>query len=102
VTHALVRLTLVFPPALEGALSEALITAPNSPGFTLLHGEGHSSDFPRASTAEQVRGRIDRRVILVVVQAEALEPLIRALKQRVPSHDIVWWSEPVLELGRLA
>lgn len=101
-TTTLIRLTLIFPPALESALSEALITAPQSPGFTLLHAEGHSSDFPHASTAEQVLGRVDRRVIWAVMNAEALHPLIRVIRERVPSHDVVWWSEPVLELGRLA
>lgn len=99
---ALIRLTLIFPPSLESALCEALITAPQPPGFTLLHAEGHSSDFPHASTAEQVRGHIDRRVIWAVMDADALQPLIQLLRQRVPSHEVIWWSEPVLDLGRLA
>lgn len=98
---ALIRLTLVFPPSLESALSEALITAPHAPGFTLLHAEGHSSDFPSASTAEQVRGRIDRRVIWAVMDAAALQPLLQLLRERVPSRDVMWWSEPVLDLGKL-
>jgi hypothetical protein len=97
-----VRLTLVFPPAIEEALSEALLTAPQSPGFTLLHAQGHGSDFPHASTAEQVRGSIDRRIAWVVLESEALQPLIESIRARVRSQDVVWWSEPVLERGRLA
>jgi hypothetical protein len=97
-----VRLTLVFPPGLEGELSEALITAPQSPGFTLLHARGHGSDFVHASTAEQVRGSIDRRIAWVVLEAAALQPLISSIRERVCSSDVVWWSEPVLEYGRLA
>ena len=99
---AFVRLTLVFPPALEGALSEALITAPQSPGFTLLHAQGHGSDFMHASTAEQVRGSIERRIAWVVLETAALQPLIDAIRERVRSHDVVWWSEPVLDRGRFA
>jgi hypothetical protein len=99
---AFVRLTLVFPPALEGALSEALITSPQSPGFTLLHAQGHGSDFLHASTAEQVRGSIDRRIVWVVLEAEAVPSLIQWVRARVSSHDVMWWSEPVLERGRLA
>lgn len=96
-----VRLTLVFPPAIEEALSEAMITAPQSPGFTLLHAQGHGSDFLHASSAEQVRGSIDRRIIWAVIEAETLQPLIASIRERVRSHDVVWWSEPVLERGRL-
>jgi hypothetical protein len=97
-----VRLTLVFPPAIEEALSEALITAPQSPGFTLLHAQGHGSDFLHASTAEQVRGSTDRRIVWIVLESEALHPLIEVIRERVRSHDVVWWTEPVLERGRLA
>jgi hypothetical protein len=101
-TTELIRLTLVFPPALESAVSETLIAAPQPHGFTLLHAEGHSHNFPHASTAEQVRGRIDRCLILIVMPAEALPPLIQLLRDRVPSRDVWWWSESVLALGRLA
>lgn len=98
-----VRLTLVFPPAIEGELSEALLTAAQSPGFTLLHAQGHGDDsFQRASTAEQVRGSTDRRVAWVVLESEALQPLMQSIRERVRSSDVVWWSEPVLERGRLA
>lgn len=99
---ALVRITLVFPPALEEELSETLITMPRSPGFTLLHALGHGSDFAQASTAERVRGSVDRRVIWVVLEAERLHPFIDSIRERVRSHDVVWWAEPVLERGTLA
>ncbi|WP_129643171.1 DUF3240 family protein [Peristeroidobacter agariperforans] len=99
---AFVRLTLVFPPAIEAALIETLITAPQAPAFTLVHAQGHGNDFPHASTAEQVRGSVDRRIVWIVLESVALQPLIESIRARVRSHDVVWWSEPVLELGRLA
>jgi hypothetical protein len=99
---SLIRLTLVFPPAIEAALSEALITAPQSPGFTLFHARGHGRDFRNASTAELVRGSVDRRVAWVVLDIDAVRPLIEHLGKRVQSPEVIWWSEPVLERGRLA
>jgi hypothetical protein len=99
---AFVRLTLVFPPAIEEALVETLIGAPQAPGFTVLQAEGHGSDFLHASTAEQVRGSIDRRIVWVVIESPALQPLLETIRGRVRSQDIVWWTEPVLERGRLA
>lgn len=45
----LVRLNLVFPPTLEDAVTDALMADPVLPGFTLLHAEGHTGDFARAS-----------------------------------------------------
>jgi len=98
---AFIRLTLVFPPAIEEALTETLITAPQAPGFTLLHAQGHGNDFPHASTAEQVRGSIDRRIVWIVIESAALQPLLESIRARVRSHDVVWWTESVLERGRL-
>ena len=51
-----VRLVLVFPPRLETALTGALVAEAGLPGFTLLHGEGHSSDFSNASPRSSVKG----------------------------------------------
>jgi len=98
---AFVRLALVFPPAIEAALVETLITAPQAPGFTLLHAQGHGNDFLHASTAEQVRGSVDRRMVLIVIESAVLQPLLESIRGQVRSHHVVWWTEPVLERGRL-
>ena len=73
----LVRLNLVFPPTLEDAVTDALMADPVLPGFTLLHAEGHTGDFARASIREKVRGRVDRRVIWVLIEYEQLEQVWR-------------------------
>ncbi|KAB2899478.1 MAG: DUF3240 domain-containing protein [Burkholderiaceae bacterium] len=96
-----VRLNLVFPPALEDAVTGTLMTDTTLPGFTLLHAEGHSSDFGRTSIREQVRGRIDRRVLWVVIERERVDGLLAALRQRIASNDVRWWMEPVMAMGRL-
>jgi hypothetical protein len=95
-------LHLVFPAALEEAVSAALIEyQPPLPGFTLLKTEGHSNDFATASSQERVRGRIARRMILMVQPIETLNAVITALRQRVRSAHVVWWISPIERFGRL-
>ena len=97
----LVRLNLVFSPALESTVTEALMTDPALPGFTLLHAEGHTSDFSRASIREQVRGRVDRRLVWVLIEPGRVDEVLALLRQRIVSRDVRWWVEPVLAGGRL-
>jgi hypothetical protein len=96
-------LHLVFPATLEDAVSAALIEhQPPLPGFTLLHAEGHSSDFSQASPDERVRGRIARCTILMVLSQETIGAVIAALRERVRSEHVVWWTTRVESFGRLA
>jgi hypothetical protein len=97
----LIRLNLIFPPALEDAVTETLIADPTLPGFTLLHAEGHSSDFAHASIREKVRGRVDRRVLWVVIERERLDGVLAVLRARIASSDVRWWVESVIAGGRL-
>jgi hypothetical protein len=96
-----VRLVLVFPPRLETALTGALVAEAGLPGFTLLHGEGHSSDFSNASPAEQVHGRVQRRVLWMLLPQEQVEAVFAALRTQVDAHEVRWWLEPVLAMGKL-
>lgn len=98
---SLVRLTVLFPPALESAITEAIAGDPTMPGFTVLHAEGHTSDFAKASSAEQVRGRIRRRVLWMVMDATQVDQVLDLLRRHADSRDLRWWSEPVLAMGRL-
>ena len=96
-----VRLNLVFPPALEDAITDTLIADPSLPGFTLLQAEGHSSDFANATIREQVRGRVDKRLLWIVTERQRVDDLLASLRQRISSRDVRWWLEPVLAGGRL-
>jgi hypothetical protein len=98
----LVRLNLIFPPSLEDSVTEALVSEPGMPGFTLLQAEGHTGDFSRASAGERVRGRVQRRVLWVVIERERLDEVLAVLRKEVASTDVRWWVEPVLAGGRLA
>ncbi|MDR0274000.1 MAG: DUF3240 family protein [Burkholderiaceae bacterium] len=96
-------LHLVFPAALEDVVSAALIEhQPPLPGFTLLRAEGHSNDFSLASPDERVRGRIARSMILMVLPQETIGAVIAALRERVRSKRVVWWTTRVESFGRLA
>lgn len=99
---ALCRLNFVLPAALEDAVAAALIEhEPPLPGFMLLHAEGHSGDFAHASAEERVRGRVDRRVVWMVLPRDEAAALIDFLRSRVRSSEVVWWMEPVESFGRL-
>lgn len=99
----LVRLTLAFPPALEPRIVELLLEQePPLPGFTVLHGEGHGADFSRASIREQVRGRVSRRLLMLVLPTARVQALLDALRDAVPNPQVAWWLEPVLAFGRFA
>ncbi len=102
-TAPLTRLTIAFPPALEARIVELLLEhEPPLPGFTVLRGEGHGADFSRASVREQVRGRVDRRILMIILPQAHAEALLDALRSAVPNPQVAWWLEPVLAFGRLA
>ena len=96
-----VRLVLVFPPRLETAVTEALVCEAGLPGFTLLQAEGHSSDFSTASAAEQVHGRVQRRVLWMLLPRAQVDTVLAALRGQVDAQEVRWWIEPVLAMGRL-
>lgn len=98
----LVRLSLAFPPSLEAAITETLIAVPWMPGFTLLRAEGHTSDFSSASAGERVRGRIDRRVLWMILEEGGHHQVLALLRNSAASRQVRWWLEPVLDMGRLA
>ena len=98
---SLLRLSVLFPPGLEEPITEAISADASMPGFTLLHAEGHSSDFSRASSAEQVRGRIQRRVLWMLLPQAQVEAVFAALRTQVDAHEVRWWLEPVLAMGKL-
>ncbi|MFN7184636.1 MAG: DUF3240 family protein [Thermomonas haemolytica] len=97
-----IRMTLVFPPELADGITEALSAHAGLPGYTLFHAEGHTSDFRRASAGEQVRGRVQRRVLWMLIDPAQLDVALDAVRATVASQDVRWWTEPVLAAGRLA
>lgn len=96
-----VRLTLVFPPALESNIVQILSSIPQAPGFTILRAEGHGHDFSNATTAEIVRGRIEQRVLWILTDDDMCTALLRTLKEQIPSTQVIWWIDALIDAGRL-
>jgi hypothetical protein len=48
-----------------------------------------------------VRGRVERRVLWVVIEQARMEEVLSALLARVASPEVRWWAEPVIASGRL-
>ncbi len=96
------RLTLLVPRDLEDAMLAAVLDLrPPIAGFTTTHVSGHGERFDGTTVQEQVRGRVDRTLLWVVLPAEAVERVLDQLRQRIAHPDIVWWLEPVDAMGRL-
>jgi hypothetical protein len=101
--QTLKRLTLLVPDDLGEALLETLLELrPGLPGFTTLAVSGHGERFDGASVREHVRGRIERRMAWLVLPAEDVTRVLQQLRERMPHPDIVWWVEPVEDMGRIA
>lgn len=99
----LVKLSLAAPLHLEDELVEQFLELPEwASGFTLFKAEGHSSRHESLSVQEQVRGRTQRILVQIVLEADNAQALLAHLKQRFPKRDVAWWLEPVHEFGRLA
>ncbi|MDR2240945.1 MAG: DUF3240 family protein [Zoogloeaceae bacterium] len=94
-------LHIVFPAALEETVCAALVEGQWSLPFTLLRSEGHSQDFVTVSTEERVRGRVARRVLLMVQPDDTIRAVIATLRARVRSKNVVWWTTRIEDFGRL-
>jgi len=100
--QSLCKLTLVYPPASEDSLIEFMLEQdPPLSGFTTVKCEGHGLGFDRASAGEKVRGRINRRLFIVILKTERVEPLLTNIKTKLPISGLMFWTEPVSTAGRL-
>jgi hypothetical protein len=98
--HNLCKLTLVYPVAAEDQILEFLLDSrPPLPGFTSLRVEGHGESFDDASTREKVRGRIERRMLFVVLARARLQILLAELHERIAAPHVAYWVEPVERFG---
>jgi len=98
----LCKLTLVYPPAAEDTIVELLLSAePPLKGFTTWSADGHGLDFGEASTAERVRGRIRRSVMVLVMPRARVAPLLETIRTEAAAPHLAYWVEPVEGFGRL-
>jgi hypothetical protein len=99
--HDLCKLTLVFPVAAEDRILEHLLDSePPLPGFTSLRAEGHGASFEGVSTREMVRGRVDRRMVVMVLSQARIDSLLADLHEHCPIPDLAYWVESVERFGQ--
>ena len=98
----LCKLTLVYPTAIEELIVELLLAAdPPLKGFTIWSADGHGSDFAEATVGEQVRGRVKRGVMVLVIPRVRLPSLLETVRTKADVPHLAYWVEPVVCFGRL-
>ena len=99
--HDLCKLTLVFPIAAEDRILDFLLDSePPLPGFTSLRAEGHGASFEGVSAREKVRGRVERRMAVLVLARERVNRLLVDLREHCPVPDLTYWVESVERFGQ--
>jgi hypothetical protein len=99
----LVKLSLAAPLHLGEELVEQFLERSEwASGFTLLKAEGYSRHHETLSAQELVRGRTQRILVQIVLEADNAQALLAHLKHRFPKRDVAWWLEPVIQFGRFA
>lgn len=97
------RLILVFPKTLEENIVGHLLQHPElAGGFTTVEVEGHGKRAVYHSIVEQVRGRVRRIKMEIVMAQEDAHTLIDHLKESLPTPEVAYWIAPVIEFGRFA
>ncbi len=96
-------LNLAFPAELEEEFIDLLRAHPGQvSGFTIMPAEGFGTGARLHTAMEQVRGRARRRLLQLLLAHGQVEPLLATMRERIPSREVAWWTQPVLAFGRLA
>ena len=97
------KLSVAFPPDLEDDILECLFEMTDDVGgFSVVTADGHGHGFERASVRERVRGRVARRILYLILEADSTPRVLERLRATVRSPQVAYWIEPVSEFGRLA
>ncbi len=100
---ASVCLTVVADGAIRQDLFDYLAAQPELvTGFTASEAEGHGPTVQLHSAAEQVKGRADRILVRIVLEAAAAAELIARLRAAFAGAHLVYWTSPVAEFGVIA
>lgn len=97
-----VALHLAFPAALEEDLVDFCHAQGRLfSGFTLFTAEGFGEGSSLHSASEVVLGRARRRVLLSILDAGNVDRVLAALREALPSREVVYWTTRVERFGRL-
>jgi hypothetical protein len=94
------KLTLSCPVSLSEQVVEHLFDSDVIvSGFTSFPAYGHGRDFSNASLREQVRGRVNTTIIVIVLPSDAVGAVLAELRARFPTPHLAYWTEPVQSFG---
>jgi uncharacterized membrane protein len=94
-------LTIVIPQSLQEEVLDVLAGYPQwVSGFSLLRAEGFGVGAHLHSTIEQVRGRSERRLVQIVMNAADVDALLTALRGTFSSAEMAYWTVPLTAFGR--
>ncbi len=100
---ASVCLTVVADGAIRQDLFDYLAAQPELvTGFTASDAEGHGPAVHLHSAEEQVKGRADRVLVRLVLDATAAVELVARLRTAFAGAHLVYWTSPVAEFGVIA
>jgi len=98
----LCKLVIVCPKETADDIVEVLLEFNHlSPAFTTFDADGHGHDFEAASVQEQVRGRVARRVLWLVLPIKDTAQVLGEVASQVKNPHVTYWTEPILEFGHL-
>lgn len=92
-------LILTLKPSMEEVISDWLIDYDPKMGFTSLPVSGHGSRMKGLSIAEQVSGRKKQVQFKIMLDGEAVEPLMASLRDSFSNSGINYWLLPVERSG---
>ena len=101
-TAPLVQLTLVVPTTVEDEVVEVLLSIdPPLGGFTSVQVDGHGFSFADAAMVEQVRGRMARAEIRMVVDEIRVPSVLEHLRRTIRFRHGTWWTQRIEGFGKL-
>lgn len=99
----LVKLTFTFPSEGLELITEILTSmSPAVDHFTTWLVEGNLEIGQNAKISEQVRGRLDQRILLTILPEERIPHILDAIRQDFKGVEISYWVEPIEAYGMLS
>jgi hypothetical protein len=96
------EMTLAFPLMLEEQIIDFLLDHPQwIHGFSLVEAQGMGRGAGLRSAMEKVKGRAQRRLMILLLRNEDVTPLVEALREEFHSPDMAYWVIPLLSFGRM-
>jgi len=96
------KLTLAFPKAVESSILDALDSLdPPLTGYSFVNGKGRGGNMQLSNVSERVHGAANVILLYIVLPQTDVDAVLEAIRASCSRPNISYWTEPVLEFGRL-